>query len=99
MRMRPSGHLRQSDRLRRRWTRPQLEAMEDRLLLTTFQVNNTLDDSNTGSLRWAIGQTNAAGGGDTIQFVIGGGGGKNLNKPPGLPPLGKPRRRDGTPPP
>lgn len=49
--------------------------MEDRLLLTTFQVTSILDDGSQGSLRWAIGQTNGGAGGDTIEFNINPGSG------------------------
>lgn len=47
--------------------------MEDRLLLTTYQVVNTLDNTSTGSLRWAIGQVDGGTGGDEITFAIGAG--------------------------
>jgi hypothetical protein len=53
-----------------------LEALEDRTLPSTFIVVNTLDDSNPGSLRWAINQANTTanvGGPDTITFAIGSG--------------------------
>src|SRR5690348_2511157 len=59
----------------RKPARPRLEVMEDRLLLTTYQVTNTLDDGSPGSLRWAIGQTNGGPGGDSITFSIGSGTG------------------------
>src|SRR3954454_18975523 len=54
--------------------RPRLELMEDRTLLSTFIVNNTLD-SGTGSLRQAILDSNAAfGAKNTIDFDIPGTG-------------------------
>jgi hypothetical protein len=49
-----------------RW-RPTLEALEDRLVLSTFIVNNT-NDSGAGSLRQAILDANAAPGADVITF-------------------------------
>jgi len=58
----------------RRGARPALEACEDRLLLSTFQVTNP-NDSGTGSLRQAILDSNAdAAQANTIAFDIGGGG-------------------------
>jgi hypothetical protein len=48
--------------------RPSVMALEDRQLLATFTVINTLGDGTPGSLRWAIGQANANAGADTIAF-------------------------------
>ncbi|MBI1324764.1 DUF4214 domain-containing protein [bacterium] len=48
--------------------RPNLLALEERTLLSTFAVYNTTDDRNPGSLRWAIGQANSNPGADTITF-------------------------------
>src|SRR5262245_52787998 len=95
MRTRPSGLLSKPQRLRRRSARPRLEAMEDRLLLTIFQVVNTLDNANPGSLRWAIGQTTAGGGGDKIEFVIPGGGVRTISVGSALPAITKPVTLDG----
>ena len=53
---------------RRRRTMPTLLALEDRRLLSTFTVNSTLDDGSVGTLRWAVGQANSAGGAETIAF-------------------------------
>ncbi|MDG3008412.1 choice-of-anchor Q domain-containing protein [Paludisphaera mucosa] len=61
--------------------RPTLTALEDRKLLSTFTVTNTLDDGSDGSLRWAIGQANANSGPDTIDF-------SNLFDTPQTIPLG-----------
>ena len=47
---------------------PTLLALEDRRLLSTFTVNSTLDDGSVGTLRWAVGQANSAGGAETIAF-------------------------------
>ena len=48
--------------------RPTLLALEDRRLLSTFTVDSTLDNGSVGTLRWAIGQANSAGGTETIDF-------------------------------
>jgi hypothetical protein len=45
----------------RRAFRPTLEALEDRLVLSTFPVTNSSDNSLPGSLRYAIGQANQPG--------------------------------------
>jgi hypothetical protein len=52
----------------RRRFRPSVLGLEDRQLLSTFTVENTLDDGSVGSLRWAIGQANATTGDNTINF-------------------------------
>ena len=54
-------------RERRRIT-PTLVMLEDRRLLSTFTVASTLDDGSVGTLRWAVGQANSAGGAETIAF-------------------------------
>ena len=53
---------------KRRRMRPTLMALEDRRLLSTFTVTSTLDDGSAGTLRWAVGQANSAGGAETIAF-------------------------------
>src|SRR4051812_25486121 len=55
-----------SGRSRRR-LRPTVTALEGRALLSTLTVSNT-NDSGPGSLRAAVAQANANGGGDTIVF-------------------------------
>ena len=45
-------------------------ALEDRRLLSTFTVDNTLDDGSTGSLRWAVGLANSTSGDNTIDFGL-----------------------------
>ena len=71
------GRARRDQRRTRRalwiWAVQQLEA---RTLLSTFTVTDTLDNTNRGSLRWAIGQVNAdtSPGVDTIDFNIRGTG-------------------------
>ena len=59
---------RASQKRRTRTARPTLEHLETRLVPSTFTVNNTLDDGNPGSLRWAILQANSTTGADTIVF-------------------------------
>src|SRR5262249_15282431 len=54
----------------RRGSRPTVEALEDRRLLSVFMVSNT-NDSGAGSLRQAILSANGSPGTDTIQFRIG----------------------------
>ena len=44
------------------------------MLLTTFTVSNTLDDTNPGSLRYAITQSNSTPGPNLITFAIPGTG-------------------------
>src|SRR4051812_38414724 len=56
------GRARRSGRLR-----PAVMALECRKLLSTLTVSNT-DDSGAGSLRVAVDQANADGGGDAIVF-------------------------------
>src|SRR5438876_1698339 len=58
---------------RARRARPQVEALEDRLVPTIYFVTTTADDGNdvnpiTGSLRQAILAANAAPGSDEIKF-------------------------------
>jgi hypothetical protein len=50
--------------LRKRAHRARLavQALEDRTVPSTFTVTNLLDDGSAGSLRWAVGQANMAGG-------------------------------------
>jgi hypothetical protein len=45
--------------------------LEDRRLLSTFPVTSTADDSNTGALRWAVAEANAATSPSTIVFELG----------------------------
>jgi hypothetical protein len=47
-----------------------VEEAEPRGLLDTFTVTNTNDDADPGSLRWAITQSNATPGANTIDFDI-----------------------------
>jgi hypothetical protein len=45
-----------------------LMALEERRLLSTFTVTKTTDDGSEGTLRWAIGQANAASEPSTVDF-------------------------------
>ena len=69
----------------RRNRRLSIEAVEDRILLSSFVVTDTLDDTNKGSLRWAIQQANVAGG--EIDFNISGSGVQTINITSPLPAL------------
>src|SRR5437763_1496342 len=65
-----------------------LERLEDRTTPATFVVTNTLDDGNSGSLRWAINQANA----DTdplsnINFNIPGSGLHTISTASSLPTI------------
>src|SRR5687768_3257703 len=65
----PAKRMRRRNRKLRRFFAPRLEPLEDRRLLATFTVTNTLD-AGAGSLRQAILDANASQGGGTIQFSI-----------------------------
>jgi hypothetical protein len=51
--------------------RPMLLPLEDRQLLSTFDVTSTADNGGVGTLRWAVGQANAATTPSTIDFDLG----------------------------
>jgi uncharacterized repeat protein (TIGR01451 family) len=72
-----------------------VEAMEDRLLLSTFLVTNTNDNTNAGSLRTAINQANAAPG-STIDFQIPGSGVQTIALTAALPMITQPMTIDAT---
>lgn len=65
--MKPSYHARRN-RAHHAIARA-IEPLEDRLLMAVFTVTNA-NDSGTGSLRWAIDQSNNTGGFDTIAFNL-----------------------------
>ncbi len=71
-----------------RSTRPQLESLETKQLLTTFAVTNVAD-SGTGSLRQAILNANADTGttGETINFAIPGSGTHTITPATPLPAI------------
>ena len=82
----------------RRGRRPRVELLEDRMLLSTFTVTDTGDDVNvTGSLRYAITQSNATGPGpNTIDFDISGAGVQTIAPGSPLPTITVPVTIDGT---
>ena len=45
-----------------------LEGLEERIVLSSWPVTKTVDDGTANTLRWAIAQANAEGGGSTITF-------------------------------
>ncbi|MEZ6136871.1 MAG: PKD domain-containing protein [Pirellulaceae bacterium] len=67
-----------------------VELLEERALLATFTVLNTLDGTGpapAGSLRWAIEQANATPGADTIEFNIPGAGPHTIGLVDALPDI------------
>jgi len=76
-------------------SRPHVELLDDRLLLSTFVVMNT-SDSGTGSLRAAITCSNSTSGLNTISFNIGDGGAQTINLLSPLPTITNPVIIDGT---
>jgi hypothetical protein len=95
MRQTASAPCRSSRSIRTHSTRLTVEAMEDRRLLSPIPVTNTLDNSNPGSLRWAIGQANAAAG-STIDFQIPTAGVQTIALTEALPAITVPVTIDGT---
>lgn len=89
------GANRPGSRARTRDRRPRIERLEDRRLLATFTVTNTLD-SGSGSLRDAITQANTNAGADVIEFNIGGSGVQTINLASALPTIIDPVTIDGT---
>ena len=85
-------------RARRRLFPLQFEAMESRLLLATFTVTDVSDNVNdTGSLRYAITQSNLARPGpNIIDFNIPGTGLQGIEPSSALPPITTPVIIDGT---
>src|SRR5690242_2140753 len=79
--------LRRKAVARRRPSRPRLEALEDRWLLSTYIVTSTADTGGTGTLRDAINQANL-GKYTEIDFNIGTpGSGQTINLSSQLPTL------------
>ncbi len=91
---RARGDRRRRRRARRIWAVQELEA---RTMLSTFTVTDTLDDGNTGSLRWAINQVDAdtGTGVDTIDFDIPGTGPFTIVPTSALPTITHPVLIDG----
>jgi hypothetical protein len=76
-------------------TRPRLEPLEDRLLLSTYLVTNT-NDSGVGSLRQAIINVDNGSGGDIIAYDIDGGGVQTIQPTTALPTITQSVTIDGT---
>ena len=81
-------------RSRRRRYQPSVDAVESRLLLSTFTVTSTAD-SGPGTLRYAINEANAEGGSNTIAFDIPGSGPQVISPMSELPPIISPVTIDG----
>jgi DNA-binding beta-propeller fold protein YncE len=75
--------------------RPTIEALEGRLLPSTFAVVNTAD-SGSGSLRQALLDSNASTGPNTIIFNVPGGGAHTIQPLSALPSLTRSVVLDGT---
>ena len=65
---------------------PWMQLLETRQLMSIFTVTNTAE-SGLGSLRQAISDANGAGGADTIDFDIGGGGPATISPLSALPDI------------
>lgn len=93
------GPARGRARVRRRSSRPGLEALEARRLLATFEVTTTADLADgepvPGSLRSAIEQANGNPGPDLIRFAIGAGP-RTIRLDGRLPAISDPVTIDGT---
>ncbi len=79
---------------RRRRYRPGIDAIESRLLLSTFTVT-TVADNGPGTLRQAIYEVDSAGGTNTINFDIPGSGPQVIMPTSALPPITSPVTIDG----
>jgi hypothetical protein len=92
----PDGRRQRARRPSPDWfhSRPRLERVEDRLLLSTFLVKN-IADSGPGSLRQAILDSDAAGGSNTIDFAISGHGVRTIAPVSPLPAITSPVLIDG----
>ena len=92
------GRARRDQRRRRQgWRIGGVQELEARMMLSTFTVTDTLDDGNTGSLRWAINQVNAdtGTGVETIDFDIAGTGPFTIVPSSALPTITHPVLIDG----
>ncbi len=79
-----------------RKNRFRVEWLEPRELLSTYTVTDTNDDSNMGSLRWAINQVNGDSTPDTIDFAISGTGVHTITLGSSLPQITDSVNIDGT---
>ena len=95
----PWSHIHRNDHfIGRRIVRRRLlalEPLEGRQTLSTFTVTNTAD-SGTGSLRWAITQSDGKTGPNTIKFDIPGNDLDTINLQSALPTINTPVTMDGT---
>jgi CSLREA domain-containing protein len=91
---RRSSRRDRSQAARSRFFRPLGEQLENRTLLATFLVTNTLD-SGAGSLRQALLNSNSSSGADAIQFNISGGGVHTIAPLTALPTATGPVTIDG----
>jgi titin len=94
-RFRSLRHDRAARRLQERRRRFQVEPLEGRQMLSTFNVTNT-NDSGTGSLRQAIVSSNATTGPNAISFNIPGSGVQTINLLSALPQITQTVTIDGT---
>lgn len=79
--------------LRRRFL---VEPLEGREMLSTFTVTSTADTTATGTLRWAITQSDNTTGPSTVDFEIAGTGVQTINLTSALPAITRPVTIDGT---
>src|SRR6185437_15238194 len=93
---RPRQRRKRADRPFPSWfrSRPRLEGMEDRTLLSSFLVSTTAD-SGPGSLRQAILDSNAATGPNAINFDIPGTGLRIISLLSAMPTIATPVVIDG----
>jgi uncharacterized repeat protein (TIGR01451 family) len=76
--------------------KPAVERVEARVLLATFMVTDTNDDTNMGSLRYAITQSNLTPGSNIIEFAIASSGVQTIDLLSALPAITVPVLIDGT---
>ena len=73
-----------------------VEPLEGREMLSTFTVTSTADTTATGTLRWAITQSDKTTGPNAIDFAIGGTGVHTIDLGSALPTITQPVTIDGT---
>jgi titin len=73
-----------------------IEPLEGREMLSTFTVTSTADTAATGTLRWAITQSDKTTGPNMIDFKISGTGVQTINLTSALPQITQPVTIDGT---